>query len=269
MGTCFPTRGLRQPPPIQTNRGEEQKVKYIHSNQTHYQKPQYYVKWRGYPLEESTWELLSNLTNAQEAIQLYLNKKNQKEGDPGEEGDDVNIDNSSPLETQARELDSNPGPGSLWAARSMDRWASHPCFFGIKPLQAEAPVNSQSQNTNTSPTIVVPKAEPLKLPNEGRDSTYASFMSLKSSQATNQEPTQERGTGPRPGPMTMTLKQDNQVAKLRFLTNERTPGPSTILLLSDPSTQSPRPSFPQCPDEPMENVKFGVGVLYRPKDPAL
>ncbi|KAJ9081394.1 hypothetical protein DSO57_1015101 [Entomophthora muscae] len=133
----------------------------------------------------------------------------------------------------------------------------------------EAPVNHQSQNTNTSPTIVAPKEEPLKLPNEGRDGAYVSFMRLKSSQATNQEPTQERGTGMRPGPMTMMLKQDNQVAKSRFLTNERTPRPSIILLLSDPSTQFPQPSFPQCPDEPMENVKFGGGVLYRPKDPAL
>ncbi|KAJ9070213.1 M-phase phosphoprotein 8 [Entomophthora muscae] len=229
MGTCFPTNGLRQPPPpIQTNCGEEYEVKYIHGNQTHYQKPQYYVKWRGYPLEESTWEPLSNLTNAQEAVQLYLNKKNQKEGDPGEEGDDVKIDNSYPLETQAQERDSNPSPGSLQATCL--------CFLGIKPLQAEAPVNSQSHNTDTSPTIVAPKEEPLKLPNEGRDGTYVSFMSLKSSQATNQEPTQERGTGPRPGPMTTMLKQDNQVAKSRFLTNERTSGLSAILLLSDPST---------------------------------
>ncbi|KAJ9090406.1 hypothetical protein DSO57_1002718 [Entomophthora muscae] len=62
-------------------------------------------------MEESTWKLLSNLTNAQEAIQLYLNKKNQEEGDPGEEGDDVKIDNSSPLKTQAQERESNPEPG--------------------------------------------------------------------------------------------------------------------------------------------------------------
>ncbi|KAJ9070645.1 hypothetical protein DSO57_1005738 [Entomophthora muscae] len=181
----------------------------------------------------------------------------------------VKIDNSSPLETQARERDLNPGPGSLRAARPMDCWAACLCFLGIKPLQAEALVNSQSQNTNISPTIVAPEEEPFELPNEGRDGVYVSFINLKSSQETNQEPTQERGTGLRPGPMTTTLKQDNQVAKLRILTNERTPRPSTILLLSDPSTQFPRPSFPQCPDEPMENVKFGGGVLYRPKDPTL
>ncbi|KAJ9068356.1 hypothetical protein DSO57_1029536 [Entomophthora muscae] len=54
-------------------------------------------------MEESTWEPLSNLTNAQEAIQLYLNKKNQEGGSPREEGDDIRIDNSPPLEIQAQE----------------------------------------------------------------------------------------------------------------------------------------------------------------------
>ncbi|KAJ9078036.1 hypothetical protein DSO57_1010856, partial [Entomophthora muscae] len=132
-----------------------------------------------------------------------LNFKNYKR-------ETVKIDNSSPPETQAQERDSNPGPGSLRAAGPMDCWAARPCFLGIEPLQAEAHVNSRSQNTNTRPTIVVPKEKPLKLPNEGRDSAYVSFMSLKSSQATNQEPTQERGTGPQPGPTTTTLKQDNQ-----------------------------------------------------------
>ncbi|KAJ9084038.1 hypothetical protein DSO57_1028242 [Entomophthora muscae] len=171
----------------------------------------------------------------------------------------VKIDNSSPLETQAWERDSNPGPGSLQAARPMDCWAARPCFLGIKPLQAEAPVNSQSQNTNISPTIVAPKEEPFELPNEGSDGAYVSFMSLKSSQATNQEPTQERGTVLQPSPMTTTLKQDNQVAKLRILTNERTPGPSAILLLSDSSTQFPQPSFPQCPENPWKMLSLEVG----------
>ncbi|KAJ9088320.1 M-phase phosphoprotein 8 [Entomophthora muscae] len=64
----------------QTGRSKEYEVKYIHGNRNHYQKPHYYVKWKGYPLEESTWELLSNLANAQEAVQLYLNKKDQKRG---------------------------------------------------------------------------------------------------------------------------------------------------------------------------------------------
>ncbi|KAJ9067357.1 M-phase phosphoprotein 8 [Entomophthora muscae] len=111
---------MTNPPPIQTGRNEEYKVEYIHGNITHYQKSQYYVNWKGYPLEESTWELLSNLTNAQEADQLYLNKKNQKGGLTGKEGNGVRIVNSSSLETWAQEQESNPNPRSPWAAGPMD-----------------------------------------------------------------------------------------------------------------------------------------------------
>ncbi|KAJ9088133.1 hypothetical protein DSO57_1026163 [Entomophthora muscae] len=142
-----------------------------------------------------------------------------------------------------------------------------PVFFGIKPLQAEAPVNSQSQNTNISPTIVAPKEEPFELPNEGRDGAYVRFMSLKSSQATNQEPTQERGLGLRPSPLTITLKQDNQVAKLRILTNEKTPGPSAILLLSDPSTQFPGPAFPNALMNPWKMLSLEVGCYIDQRTP--
>ncbi|KAJ9079593.1 hypothetical protein DSO57_1033854 [Entomophthora muscae] len=89
-------------------------------------------------MEESTWELLSNLTNAQEAIQLYLNKKNWEGGSPREEGDDVRIDNSPPLETQAQEQESNPEPGFPRAARPMDRGTARPHFSGVKPPQSDA-----------------------------------------------------------------------------------------------------------------------------------
>ncbi|KAJ9088986.1 hypothetical protein DSO57_1017592 [Entomophthora muscae] len=89
-------------------------------------------------MEESTWEPLSNLNNAQEAIQLYLNKKNWEGGSPGEEGDDVRIDNSPPLETQAQEQGSNPEPGFTRAAGPMDRRTAHPHFSGVEPPQADA-----------------------------------------------------------------------------------------------------------------------------------
>ncbi|KAJ9089896.1 hypothetical protein DSO57_1008297 [Entomophthora muscae] len=138
-------------------------------------------------LTKKTPEPLSNLTNSQEAVQIYLNKKNQKEGSPGEEGDNVKIDKFSPLETQAQEQDLNPDPGSPRAAGPVDRGTACLCFFGIKPLQAEAPAKPQSQNTSTSSTMVAPKEEPLKLPNGGRDDAYVNFMSLKASQVTNQE----------------------------------------------------------------------------------
>ncbi|KAJ9051837.1 hypothetical protein DSO57_1000499 [Entomophthora muscae] len=62
---------------------QEYEVKYIHGDHTHYKTPQYYVKWKGYLPEESTWKPLSNQPNAQLAIQQYLEKKTRKEGPPG------------------------------------------------------------------------------------------------------------------------------------------------------------------------------------------
>ncbi|KAJ9063990.1 hypothetical protein DSO57_1035075 [Entomophthora muscae] len=182
----------------------------------------------------------------------------------------VRIDNSPPLEPQAQEQESNPEPGSPRAARPMDRGTARPQFSGVEPLQADAEDDGPSSEADQAKEIIAPSGVPITTPNGGAQATIISFMSLKSTPATNQEPTQGRGTSPQPGPMTTTLEQDNQVAKLGVSINERTPGLSTILLLLDPSTQFPRPCLSQCPDDPpMENVKFGGGVLYRPKDPTL
>ncbi|KAJ9081244.1 hypothetical protein DSO57_1016783 [Entomophthora muscae] len=178
------------------------------------------------------------------------------------------IDNSFSLETWAREQESNPNPGSPWAAGPMNCRTTCPRFSGIEPPQADTENVGPCSETGQTKEIIAPNGRLITAPNGGTEAAIISFMNLKSTPATNQEPTQERGTGLQPSPMTTTLKQDNQVAKLRFLTNERTPGPSAILLLLDPSTQFPRPWPSQCPDEsPMENVKFGGGVLYIPKDP--
>ncbi|KAJ9052654.1 hypothetical protein DSO57_1032198 [Entomophthora muscae] len=160
------------------------------------------------------------------------------------------IDNSSSLETQAREQESNPEPGFLWAAGPVDRGTACPRFSGIELSQADTKrINSCSKKRQTK-EIIMPNGGLITAPNGGTDLETISFINSKSTPATNQEPTQERGTGPRPGPMTSTLKQDDQAAKLRFLTNERTPGLSAILLPLDPSTQFPQPWPSQCPDEP-------------------
>ncbi|KAJ9062547.1 hypothetical protein DSO57_1009603 [Entomophthora muscae] len=110
--------------------------------------------------------------------------------------------------------------------------------------------------------IIAPNGGLITAPNGGTDLATISFINLKSTPAANQELTQERGTGPQPGPMTSTLKQDNHAAKLRFLTNERTSGLSAILPPLDQSTQFPQPWPSQYPDEPpIENVKFGGGLI--------
>ncbi|KAJ9055612.1 hypothetical protein DSO57_1002085 [Entomophthora muscae] len=103
-------------------------------------------------------------------------------------------------------------------------------------------------------------------PNGGNQATTISFMSLKSSPATNQEPTQGRGTGLQPGPMTTMLEQDNQVAKLGVMTNERTPRPSAILLPLDPSPRFPQPCLSQCPNEPQQKMlSLEVGCYIDPR----
>ncbi|KAJ9063913.1 hypothetical protein DSO57_1035962 [Entomophthora muscae] len=143
-------------------------------------------------------------------------------------------------------------------------------FLGLSPPQADAEVYGPSSEKDQAKEIIAPSEVPITTPNGSAKATTISFMSLKSTPATTQEPAQSRGTSPQPGPMIITLEQDNQVAKLGVSTNERTPGLSAILLLLDPSTQFPQPCLSQCPDDPpMENVKFGSGVLYRPKDPTL
>ncbi|KAJ9048762.1 hypothetical protein DSO57_1031519 [Entomophthora muscae] len=75
----------------------------------------------------------NNLTNAQEAVQLYLNKKNQKGGLSGEEGDGVRIDNSSSLETRAREQELNPNPGPPQATGPVDCRTVRLRLSGIEP----------------------------------------------------------------------------------------------------------------------------------------
>ncbi|KAJ9057500.1 hypothetical protein DSO57_1022168 [Entomophthora muscae] len=168
----------------------------------------------------------------------------------------VRIDYSSSLETRAWEQRSKPKPGFLRAARPVDRGTAYPRFSGIEPPQADTKNVDPCTKKSQTKEIIAPNVGLITAPNGGTDLATISIK-LKSTSATNQEPTQERGTGPRPGPMTSTLKQDNQAAKSRFLTNERTPRPGAILPPLNPSTQFPRPWPFQCPNEPpMESVNL-------------
>ncbi|KAJ9087351.1 hypothetical protein DSO57_1034248 [Entomophthora muscae] len=121
----------------------------------------------------------------------------------------LSIDNSFPLETQAQEWDSNPDPGFLQAASPMDQGPACPRFPETEPLQAEAPAKSQSQNISAGLTIMMPKEELLKLPNEGRESSSVNFMNLKSSCVTNQIQLPKENTGFRPNPVTTAQNQEN------------------------------------------------------------
>ncbi|KAJ9084997.1 hypothetical protein DSO57_1018432 [Entomophthora muscae] len=96
------------------------------------------------------------------------------------------------------------GPLGPWT-KGLSAWV----FFGIEPLQAEAPTKSQSQNICTSSTMVAPKEEPLKLPNGSRDGASVNFMSLKSSQVTNQTLLAKINPGFGPNPVTTAKNQEN------------------------------------------------------------
>ncbi|KAJ9049754.1 hypothetical protein DSO57_1021122 [Entomophthora muscae] len=182
----------------------------------------------------------------------------------------VRIVNSFTLETQAERRYLNPEPKSLQAAGPGDQGAACLRFPGVKPPQAEAKNDGPNGEASQTKGIIAPNGGVIKAPNGGNKIPIISFMSLKYTLVANQEPSPEEGTGLWPDSMTTTLEQNNQVTNLRSLTNERTPGLGTILPPLNPSTQIPQAHIFQCLDEPpMKNIKFGSGVLYRPKDPTL
>ncbi|KAJ9088808.1 hypothetical protein DSO57_1019530 [Entomophthora muscae] len=119
------------------------------------------------------------------------------------------IDNSLPLGTWAQGWDLNPEPTFLRAAGPMDQGPARLRFFRIEPLQAEAAAKSQSQNTCISSTMVAPEEEPLELPNGSRDDASVNFMSLKSSQVTNQTLLPKINLGFGPDPVTTTKNPEN------------------------------------------------------------
>ena len=61
-----------QPTPIFIDGTPEYHVKEILAHKIRYNKTHYQVLWEGYPIEESTWEPASNLTNCQEVLSLYI-----------------------------------------------------------------------------------------------------------------------------------------------------------------------------------------------------
>ncbi|KAJ9075772.1 hypothetical protein DSO57_1032507 [Entomophthora muscae] len=158
------------------------------------------------------------------------------------------IDNSLSLETWTQEQESNPDPRPPWSAGPVDQRTARPRFAGIKPLQADTKNVGPCSEIGQNKEIIASNGRLITAPIRGIEAATISFMNLKSAPVANQEPSPERGMGPQPNPM--TLKKVNQVANLRFLTNERTPGPSVILLPLDSNTQFPQACLYQCPDEP-------------------
>jgi hypothetical protein len=59
------------PPPEIINDVDEYEVERIVAKRTRYNKPQFLVKWKGYPDSDNSWEPLENLANAKDALRLF------------------------------------------------------------------------------------------------------------------------------------------------------------------------------------------------------
>jgi hypothetical protein len=61
------------PPPVVTPEGEEEyEVERIINSRKVGRKVEFRVRWKGYRLEEDTWEPRENLSNAQDALRDFL-----------------------------------------------------------------------------------------------------------------------------------------------------------------------------------------------------
>ena len=74
----FPNHHQDPPSPVIINNQEEFVVHSIVNKRTRYGKTEYLVTWEGYRPEDSTWEPLGNLQNAQELIDEFNSQKDPR-----------------------------------------------------------------------------------------------------------------------------------------------------------------------------------------------
>lgn len=59
------------PPPDIVEEEDKWEVEAIIGHRRYRGKPQYLVKWKGYPTSENSWEPMAHLTNAKEEVTAY------------------------------------------------------------------------------------------------------------------------------------------------------------------------------------------------------
>ena len=67
------------PPPVEVAGEKEYEVEEILDRQERRGKTKYLVKWKGYMVEENTWEGLENLKNAREKIEEFKKGRCEEE----------------------------------------------------------------------------------------------------------------------------------------------------------------------------------------------
>ena len=67
------------PPSVEVEGEKEYEVEEILDRQERRGKTRYLVKWKGYTVEENTWEELENLKNAREKIEEFEKGRFEKE----------------------------------------------------------------------------------------------------------------------------------------------------------------------------------------------
>ena len=71
-------REIPPPPVFISENSQEYEVEMILDKRTIRKKPQYLVKWLGYPLHDATWEPKENLKNCQEKVKEYESTRTLK-----------------------------------------------------------------------------------------------------------------------------------------------------------------------------------------------
>ena len=80
---AFPTQPRNtRPPPVVEGKEDKYEVEEIVDSRKRGRNLEYKVKWKGYGPHEMTWEPLSNLNNAKEAIQDFHNRSPNKPNPP-------------------------------------------------------------------------------------------------------------------------------------------------------------------------------------------
>jgi transposase InsO family protein len=80
VDSTFPDRLQPVPPPVEVDQHIEYEVEAILDSRLHRQQLQYLVQWKGYPVEEATWEPTVHVANCSTLVQSFHDRYPSKPG---------------------------------------------------------------------------------------------------------------------------------------------------------------------------------------------